>query len=116
MKISKQQISALASKLTSEIEDSNTKKEKEEWKKCLEKFKKTKEYSYIDHINKFYNEIAKTTHTMIAEGSILVMSGYKSSIKYDYNLRQRIENDILISTIECDNLDEIINKIKEKYK
>ncbi len=115
MKISKQQIYALAHRLYTEIDKISTEKELALKASILAKFKKSKEYTYVQKLNEMYQEGTGTPSQVISEASILAMCGYKHKYNKSYSLRD-IENEILISTIECDNLDEIINKIKDKYK
>jgi len=106
MKLNKEQIEALTSKIHSSIFRTITKKNEVIQNLNLEKFKKTKE-------GKMYFTLKNSeTHKHL----INTYGKIPANIKLiDIPCRSNVRSEIVLATIECDNLDILIKKIEDKY-
>lgn len=106
-KLSKTEISAIAYEISKEIIDLN-KISKVEEEQLIEEFYQTELGSNI----KFINEHDLMTGTTIPLHKIKSLAGikFKSSPSI-----QEIERKIIINQIECQNIDELIQSVKDIY-
>jgi adenine-specific DNA glycosylase len=74
-------------------------------KKPPKKFKKTKEYAAMNLINETLQYQAVNKRGLLAAMYELPKSNINA-------LKKDITNEIILSTIDCDNLDELIAKVK----
>lgn len=129
-KLNNQEINALTNSIAIEIlENNKSKVDSIKSKKVWEKeFKKTIEYKEFNKINALlaqfrekYSKTANNVSMCIYEESLLSFQ-YR---EYSQTERKRlniitpnvntIKNKIILSQIECENLQEIINNIKKEY-
>lgn len=119
MKLSNQQVTALAEKIYKELSDSSREYNSEVQKKRNEWIKKKLSLKENKSLREFYEYL---------NGSY-----YKSSLidylqtkyKEEYNKlpiecprqfsQYDVKNDIIIETINCENMEKLISKIKDKY-
>jgi len=105
MKLSNQQVQALTDKIYNELNKDVSKQYSSDMADIEKKFKKTKEYAAMILINQ-------------TAGYQLVSKGHLLARMYDLPknninaLKKDITNEIILSTIDCDNLDELIAKVK----
>jgi len=116
MKLSKQQVEAIASKIVRQVVDpinkhNNEVKLSKEYidfestnKDCIEINRICKEYDDTYHSRQIAQKIKDT----------YFKDRFIKSPSFGYN-NVDIINDIILGTIEYDNLDELINKLSEKY-
>ena len=133
MKLTTQQINALASKIYNEIKEEvnnyNESLKSEEafnkWKIKNPKYKQLLEKAVtvckavtdcnIEGYTVDYNlsNIASWTEKDI---NIELKDIFEATLDLkDYPVSDILKNEIILSTIECDNLDDLINNIKKKY-
>lgn len=113
MKLSKQQQRAIILKICDEIDESNLKKDQQKRKEFLESIDPK-----VKQIAEDYYDMCKSLDRGLSrqytkEGFILSHFNFKtihSPISY-----MKVENEYYLSTIECDNIEEIISKIKAKF-
>lgn len=116
MRLNKTQISALASKICAEINQELKKetsaKEKELKSKSLKcpKIKKFRELLDLIHPEGYNDYNLSYTHRQVLNE---LMSDYKPSSKTVS--RSAIETEIILGTIDQDNLDQLIENIKNNY-
>ena len=104
MKLTNQQIEALASKIYSDFY-SKAKKEYDNANDILiKKFEKTKEYQALNLLSDVMG------HRLIADKSVIAKMYNTPSMKKVPD-SYAIKNEIILSTIDCDNLDELIEKV-----
>lgn len=133
MKLTTQQVNALTSKIYNEIRSevikyNNTLQAEEKfikWRKSNEDIEEILKDAIIACSNVVNNpqlEIIANYHFETIAGYGLKDIEYKMKrifektlILKDYPTENTLKNDIILSTIECDNLDDIINNIKKKY-
>ena len=133
MKLTNQQVNALASKIYNEIR-SEVKKYNDTLQTEEKFIKWRKRNKYIEDIlkdaiiacsnmvnNPQYKPILNYHFETIAEYGLKDIEYkmkriFKETIALkDYPTETMLKNDIILSTIECDNLDDIIETIKKKY-
>lgn len=119
MKLNNTQIDALASKIKDELEL----KYNSSINKANDKIKESDAYSNFINTNKDCLEIKKIFLKYKLDGYYeeRIYNGIKNKVfseklqtKKDFNW-STIRNSIILNTIECDNLDSIIEKIKKEF-
>lgn len=119
--LNRDQIKALSEKISNEIREEITKynrKLEEKISKILKKklnLKENKtllEYNNYCVKNDYIDNRVKQYLQKKYEDEIIKFGKEKS---YIYNLQHLIKLDLIIETIECENLNELIEKIKIKY-
>lgn len=133
MKLTTQQVNALTSKIYNEIREEvkiynqslETKQEFDRWKIKNSKYRQFLDIAItackavtdcnIKGYTVDYNikNVAIWTEKNI-DNELRDMFKATLDLK-DYPDRDSLKNDIILSTIECDNLDNLINNIKKKY-
>ena len=133
MKLTKQQVDALAFKIYNEIRSEvikyndtlQTEEKFIKWRKSNKDIEDTLKDAiiacsnvvnnpqYEPIINYHFKTIAKYDLKDI-EYNMKRIFGKSIALK-DYPTETMLKNDIILSTIECDNLDDIIETIKKKY-
>ena len=122
MKLSGQQIQALAEKISKELSDDIAKKNKE--------IKAQKEAWYLKKLSLKENKSLKEYYDSKNNASPYYRNDIRSFLEEKYqkeaiNLPQEVSDrissndirtDIILETIECENIQEIIDKIKAKYQ
>lgn len=118
MKLSNQQIQSLAHNINLELREETTKHNQEVRAKAYKEFYKTKLGKMYVELNEqgFFNLMTLKPLDLEAQNTALdkylkldlknPTTGYSSNVF----------NDIVVATIECENIDELINKVKNKYK
>lgn len=135
IKLDKQQLTALANKIASEVNEIRDKTNDSLKKKAEEEFYSSKDYKNIEKYNKLVSELNEFRKTLPVKkngygytspehmGSHvypIVMEGYNISVFLNYKpipllSPDKVKDDIVLETIGSDDLDSIINKIKAKY-
>lgn len=116
IKLNKQQIDALSNKIINELKQELLKENKKIREVGYKNFLKTplgKAYKLVSE-SKINNYVQK----LEAEGT-----SYPTQLDHYLGLKIKsfninthdIKNDIILATIECDDLDSLINQIKQKY-
>ena len=133
MKLTKQQVDALAFKIYNEIRSEvikyndtlQTEEKFIKWRKSNKDIEETLEEAifvcsnmvnnpqYAPIITYHFEAIAKYDLKDIEYNMKRIFE--KTLILKDYPTETMLKNDIILSTIECDNLDDIIETIKKKY-
>ena len=126
MKLTKIQISALADKIYNQVSnkiDAENKALKEDPAKFAKWKKENKEYvEALENAVKYCKEVLKfDDHYYIRNVSNIDIS-YKLNSEFKDTLelksnpsKQSIKQDIILETIECENIDAVINKLVDKY-
>lgn len=107
MKINKQQITALARKISEDLNQEIKTKNALIEESALKLFYKTKEGKAVLMLQKYF----KDAYNFQDNSMLNLLKVKKKNTITTYN----IESDIILETIECDNLEQIIEKIKNKY-
>lgn len=144
MQLNKEQVKALANKIWTELSiayNAKYKKQKDDLTKSEGKkfdvFRK-KALAYQKEVKKMNGELRKLYDSNIdffkasenysSVGTTSRFENFLNSVELTYISKrpvkdiksvpqlQEILNDIVLETIECENLEQIINKIKSKYK
>lgn len=116
MKLNKQQISALAKKITTEInapikKHNNSIIDSEEYTNFFETCPDCIELSRIKE------KYDLNEHTIHSIQSKIRSYSFDSKFMKEYNIYScKVEEDIIIETIEDISVEELINKLIEKYK
>lgn len=105
MKLTNQQVDALANKIYEELNADSTSQYNSDMAIIKKRFEKTKEYQAMNLINAAYNYQA-------VNGQSLMGRLYDLPRQNGSNTRSKIKNEIILSTIDCVNLDELIEKVK----
>jgi hypothetical protein len=133
MKLTTQQVNALTSKIYNEIR--NEVKKYNDTLQTEEKFEKWRRGN--DKIENILTKAVISCSDVVHNPQLKCISSYhfeniasynleditakmkrvfeKTLILKDYPTETMLKNDIILSTIECDNLDNLINNIKKKY-
>ena len=104
MKLTNQQVDALTSKIYDELLEDATSDYNSNMAIIKKEFEKTKEYEAMILINKIFAYQAITPQNLM--GRLYDLPRPVSSNK------SKIRNEIILSTIDCANLDELIEKVK----
>jgi len=127
MKLNNTQINALASKFYEEIKEEIDEKNKVDREKQLEHYKPNYEKAInLLKENKWLDSIKiKLTKTSTIDVELKDTFedftdswAFRTMLKTKYKVpdKQDIKNDIIIATIDTSSVDEIMEKLKEKYK
>ena len=109
MKLSKGQANALAQRIAKDINDEAIKANKIIENNAFKVFKSSKEGKAMDLLNRSFGK--RFTTFNIDRNLYILDIKRKKTVGVS-----EILNDILIETIDCDNLDKLIKKITNKYK
>ena len=129
MKLNNQQVSALADKIYKQVSDKINKENKQldkladfnKWKKenkpivdaLTEAVNSCKQYVKLANITYSYNDFLRVSEVSIEKE---LKSKFKEGVEYrKYPDQYSIKQDIILETIECENLDSIITKLVDKY-
>jgi hypothetical protein len=105
MKLTNQQIDALVNKIYDEIHADIISQCNSDMAIIKKRFEKTKEYQAMNLINAAY--------TYQAVNPLSLMSRlYDLPKQNNGSTKLKIKNEIILSTIDCVNLDELIEKVK----
>ena len=104
MKLTNQQVDALTNKIYDELHADTTLQYNSDMAIIEKKFKKTKEYQAFTLLNDLLGYKVTNDQNIIAK----LYDMPKSPI----NNKSKIRNEIILSTIDCANLDELIEKVK----
>jgi hypothetical protein len=104
MKLTNQQVDALTSKIYDELHADSTSDYNSNMAIIKKEFDKTKEYKAMILINETFGYTAITPINLM--GRLYDLPRPVSSNK------GKIRNEIILSTIDCANLDELIEKVK----
>ena len=104
MKLTNQQIDALTNKIYDEISADVLSQYNSNMAIIKKKFAKTKEYQAFTLLNDLLGYKVTSEQNILAK----LYDIPKSPI----NNKSKIRNEIVLSTIKCDNLDELIEKVK----
>ena len=107
IKLNKDQVNAIASKITKEYNEEVAKKNKEYNEKVLDKFNKSKEGKLFNAFKETFGENAISSYNQLKNYPEL--NPFKPINTYSNN----ITNDVILKTIDCENLDELISSIKK---
>lgn len=128
LKLNKTQISVLASEIYTELEkEANMYKESDEYKNFEDTLKNDDKYKQLKKLSKTVVELSEKGYIETDSWSRL---SYKNAYKsYADSMRDKafenygkfptktsIENKIILNTIDVDNLDELISKVKDSFK
>jgi hypothetical protein len=106
MKLNREQINALSQQIAGDINKKVTEYNQKIRDKALKDFLKTPEGKAATYLYSKYPNIYN-----INPVSLCKVNGLRVNVASSI-----IANDIIIQTIECDNLQQIIDKIKSKYE
>lgn len=121
MKLNNQQIQSLAHNIYKELREENTKYNTQVREKAYKEFFKTKLGKMFLEINDLGLFNSGTLTPLDVYNNATMISTLDKYLKvelrkvYAYNSAD-VFNDIVVATIECENIDELINKVKNKYK
>ena len=104
MKLTNQQIDALTNKIYDEITEDLLSQYNSDMAIIKKKFEKTKEYAAVNVINNLFTYQAVTPQSVMGR-----LYDLPKSVASNKN---KIRNEIVLSTIDCANLDELIEKVK----
>jgi len=104
MKLTNQQVDALTNKIYDEISADVLSQYNSDMAIIKKRFEKTKEYAAMTLINETFGYSAVTPTSLM--GKLWDLPKSVSSNK------SKIRNEIILSTIDCANLDELIEKVK----
>ena len=114
MKLSHQQIDALSAKISKELREEQLDFNDTIRKEAYRKFYKT---DLGKALQKLQDSELKNLIYVSSGGSHQYLDKYLGlELKPITYSTGEIRNELIIGTIECENLDELINKIKNKYK
>lgn len=128
LKLNKTQISVLANEIYTELEtEANKYKESDEYKNFEDTLKNTEEAKLYNKLKKVFKEL-KSSEVKISSydyhtNSLLEFYNNfvnkqkdKKFPKPKFPIITTIENKIILNTIDVDNLDELISKVKDSFK
>jgi hypothetical protein len=104
MKLTNQQVDALTNKIYDEISTDMLSQYNSDMAIIKKRFEKTKEYAAMTLINETFAYQAVTPQSLMGK-----LWDLPKSVS---NNRNKIRNEIILSTIDCANLDELIEKVK----
>ena len=118
MKLNNQQIQSLAHNINLELREETAKHNQEARAKAYKEFYKTKLGKMYVELNEQGLLSPMTLKPLDLEGQQQVLDKYlKLDLKNPIaGYSSNVFNDIVVATIECENIDELINKVKNKYK
>jgi hypothetical protein len=105
MKLTNQQIDALVNKIYDELHADSISQYDSDMAIIKKRFEKTKEYQAMTLINTIFK------HQEI-NARFLMSKLYDLPKQNSNNTKPKIKNEIILSTIDCVNLDELIEKVK----
>ena len=104
MKLTNQQVDALANKIYDELLADAISQYNSDMAIIKKRFEKTKEYQAMILINQIFAYQAVTPQSLMGK-----LYDLPKSVTGN---RNKIRNEIILSTIDCANLDELIEKVK----
>ena len=115
MKLSKQQITALADSIHKDISSrisENNKQINSKNDKIITKLLSQAKYKELSKFATKFNRLGEVKNYVLEETNTKLTD---KPISVNYNLKYDIQNEIILRTIECDNLKELIDSVTNKF-